>query len=198
MGHSITEIMAELAVPKTTVWHHIKNVKVLPKYTSILKAKQGGSLARSLRDWEQARQEAKRLIYTFGKNEKIIVAATLYWAEGSKSDFSLSNTDPYLIKTFIDCLREFGIAKEQLAISVRIYEDLNKNACCLFWSKVAGIKRAEIKSVNILSGKKKGKLKYGMCRVRVVKGGYLLKLICAIIEQLKNAPIAQADRALDS
>lgn len=45
----------------------------------------------------------------------------------------------------------------------------------------------------ILKGKKKGKLEYGMCRIRVTKGGYLLKLLHALEDIIKNnsAPVVQ-------
>ena len=41
-------------------------------------------------------------------------------------------------------------------------------------------------SVDVLEGRKKGKLTYGMCRVRIRKGGLLLKEFSAIINHVKN------------
>jgi hypothetical protein len=67
-----------------------------------------------------------------------------------------------------------------LRISVRIYEDLDREICLDFWSKVVGIEKEKFVNVNILPGKKQGKLLYGMCRVRVTKGAPLLKEIVGI------------------
>ncbi|TSC80784.1 MAG: Uncharacterized protein G01um101429_93 [Parcubacteria group bacterium Gr01-1014_29] len=121
------------------------------------------------------------------RKDLALIATSLYWAEGSKKDFGLSNTDPDLIRLFLYTLRTtFGIQNSDLKISVRIYEDLNKKNCLKFWSEVTGIKLGKETSVNVLKGKKKGKLKYGMCRVRVKKGGLLLKEIFCIIKRLNQ------------
>lgn len=181
-GYTISELVKTLSVPKTTIWHHIQKVKVLPKYEKIWKAKQGGSINRFKAEIEKAQKHAKSLIKSVGKLEKILIAASLYWGEGAKGDFSLSNTDPKLIKVFISCLKEFGVTRDNLSINVRIYEDLDPEKVCRFWAKVAGVPLKEIKYVNVLYGKKNGKLPYGMCRIRVKKPGYLLKLFNAIRE----------------
>ena len=73
-----------------------------------------------------------------------------------------------------------------LSINLRIYEDLNQKKACNFWSKVVGVSQKRIMYVDILKGKKNGKLKYGMCRVRVIKGAYFLKLLNAIRSILKD------------
>lgn len=47
--------------------------------------------------------------------------------------------------------------------------------------------------VHVLNGKKIGKLQYGMCRVRIKKGGVLLKKIVglnkAVVEQIEKNSI---------
>jgi hypothetical protein len=45
---------------------------------------------------------------------------------------------------------------------------------------------SQIRSVNILKGKKVGKLEYGMCRVRVTKGERHFKLIMSMIDLIKS------------
>ena len=42
-GYSINELVRELSIPKTTVWHHVHNIKIAPKYISLLRSKIGGS-----------------------------------------------------------------------------------------------------------------------------------------------------------
>lgn len=112
------------------------------------------------------------------------MAATLYWAEGAKKDFGLSNTDPALIKVFLYILRSvFGVEEERIVVSLRLYEDLNKRECLAFWSNLTGLKLDNTTSVTVLKGSKNGKLKYGMCRIRVRKGGNLLKEFFSIIKQ---------------
>ncbi|MEK9132725.1 MAG: hypothetical protein AAB606_03405 [Patescibacteria group bacterium] len=183
-GHSIQELMKILSMPKATVWHHVQKIKLSPKYASILKSKQGGSKNKSSAQWNKAKVRAKEIIGKLDKIHRILIATALYWGEGSKRDLSLSNTDPQMIKTFISCLKEFGVKKENMRVYIRIYEDIDKDKAVKFWEKITG---SAVRSVDVLQGKKKGKLLYGMCRLRVAKGGFLLKLLHTIKEEvIKN------------
>ena len=180
-GHSLPEISSIVQIPKTTVLSYIRNVVILPEYLSSWAGKRGGSRKKRLIQERQALENGKEIVGIPSKKEKTLFLSALYWAEGSKRDFGLSNTDPELIKLFINGLREvYGITDEQLRISVRIYEDLDREKCLDFWSNIVGIDKNKFVSVNVIAGKKKGKLLYGMCRVRVAKGALLLKQIIGI------------------
>ncbi len=92
-------------------------------------------------------------------SEKLLFLSALYWAEGSKKDFGLSNTDPELIKIFVEGLRKvFKIDNKRFRISIRIYEDLDSEKSLAFWSKITGVAKKDFVSVNTLRGKKNGKL----------------------------------------
>jgi len=180
-GYSVPEIGKLLKVSKTSVLRYVQNVKILPQYIDNWAGKRGGSKKKKLLQERLAFENGKKLVEIPSRKEKILFIAALYWAEGSKKDFGLSNTDPNLIRLFITGLREiFSINDERLRISVRIYEDLDREKCLNFWSEVVGIKKEKFVNVNVLFGKKKGKLPYGMCRVRVTKGASLLKEIVGI------------------
>lgn len=113
---------------------------------------------------DSAKKEAEEKIQFVTDKEAAIIISMQYWAEGSKKDFTFCNTDPEMIRTFIICLyRTFKIKPEDLKISLRIYEDLNRNDCLKYWSKVTGIGLNNNTTVNVLVGSKKGKLQYGMC-----------------------------------
>lgn len=197
-GHSIQEIMNILSMPKTTVWHHVQQIPLPGHILRVIQKKQKGSRNRSDLDWKEAYYEGCEYITGLNALSKMLIAVCLYWGEGTKKDFSLSNTDPDLIKVFVDCLEVFGIPKERLSIHIRLYEDLDQQKAIAFWAKIIGIPKSQIKSVNILSGKKKGKLLYGMCRLRVMKAGYYLKLFRVmqkiIFEQITR-PRSSMDRA---
>lgn len=183
-----------------TIFKYIKGVKILPQFQEFWKNKRKSSRWRSLQQWEKAREEAKKLIRKIRRKDRIIIATCLYWAEGAKRDFSFSNTDPFLIRTFIESLKELGINKDRLSINLRIYEDLDKERVIDFWSKITGISRKRIKYINVLKGKKRGKLSYGMCRVRVEKGGYFLKLLHTLQDIIKNdiCPRSLMEKTADS
>jgi len=180
-GYSIIEIGKKLNRPKTTVFRYVLGIEVLPKYLKNWAGKRGGSKKRKALKEAESLGEARKLIKELSYKEKFILLSALYWGEGSKKSFGLSNTDPNLIKVFLKCLKDlFGVDAVRLRVSIRIYEDLSRQKCLDFWSKVTGVQRDNFVSVNILKGKKQGKLEYGMCRIRVAKGGDLLKKITSL------------------
>lgn len=185
-GHSLPEIGRTIGRGKGTVHRYVKDVQILPKYVEILRAKQGGSKARAIRGWNESVSKAGSLILPIKRRDKFFILASLYWGEGTKRDLNIINSDPFLIKTFVSCLYELGITKEQLRITIRIYEDMNKEKSIRYWANVLGVSEDKILNVNILHGKKNGKLEYGMCRVRVTKGEKYFKLILSMIDLIKS------------
>ncbi|MDP3987625.1 MAG: hypothetical protein Q8P80_00575 [Candidatus Levybacteria bacterium] len=180
-GYSLPEISKETSVPKTTIFRHIQNVEILPEFKDQWFGKRGGSKKRKLKREEEAYKEAIDLIKELSNKEKLLFLSAIYWGEGSKNEFGLSNTDPKLINVFINSLRDvFGVKNDRFRVSIRIYEDLDKNKCLDFWSKVVNIQKEKFVNVNVLKGKKKGKLEYGMCRIRILKGGDIFKKIMGV------------------
>lgn len=180
-GHSLPEISRELNIAKTTVFRYLKDAPIATEFLKEWKGKRGGSTKLMKLKIERSLRKAEEEFVNLSQREKRLFLAALYWAEGSKRDFGLSNTDPSLVRAFTNGLREvFGVTNERLRISVRVYEDLDKEKCLSFWSEIVSIPKDKFVNVNVLLGKKKGKLQYGMCRVRVTRGGDLLKEIQAI------------------
>lgn len=197
-GYSIPEISHEYQIPKSTVLRRVKGVEILPQYYQRWLERRNASKIISERNWKFAIRKAEQKISSLAEKDLLLIGVSLYWAEGSKRDFSFSNTDSEMVKVFIYILRRiFQVRDEDLKISLRIYEDLNKNICLRYWSKILGINLDKKASVNILKGSKKGKLKYGMCRIRVKRGGLLLKEIFSLIKRLDYliSPRSSTDRA---
>jgi len=184
-GSSLPEIYNEIHVGYGTIYRYAKNVPIQSEYISAWKIKRGGSQKRMQKALLEAAIKAKHTVQSISDTDKLIFLSSLYWAEGSKHDFSLSNTDPKLIKVFVNGLVEIlEVPKDNLKISIRIYEDLNKEKCLNYWSKIVGIPVSQFINVNVIKGKKKGKLEFGMCRVRIAKGGNLLKYLTAVRNQV--------------
>jgi len=180
-GYSLPEIGKTLNIGKTTAFYHIKNVKILPEFMNEWINKRGGSKKLKLTKENLAFEAGKKLINKLSDKEKLLFLCALYWAEGNKKDFILTNSDPDLIKVFIDGLRRvLGVCDDRIQVSLRLYADINKEKSLSFWSKIAKIPKEKFLNIYILPGKKKGKLEYGMCRIRVRKGGDLLKKIFGI------------------
>lgn len=195
-GCSINELVRKFEMPKTTVWHHTHRVKIPLKYIKILKAKQGGSKARTKIALEKASIEALEIVSGSNKYHCALLAM-LYWAEGnSKNEFTFTNTNPQMVRVFINILRKyFNIKNKRLSIAVRYFTGMNHKKCLNHWSKITRIPKKEVR-MYYNDGGKNGRSPYGMCRITVRKGSYLLKVIHSLIQNIANevnAPIAQLD-----
>lgn len=185
-GYSMTEIMKEINRGSSTVYRYIKNVKILPKYLDILKSKQGGSMSRSLRNWNVAKDRARSIIANIPTLEqRMYLLSGIYWGEGDKRELSLINSDPQLVRCFIECLGDIGVSKDMLKISLRLFENIDAGEAVKFWSDVLSVNARDVRIGEIIKSNKIGKLKYGMCRVRVAKSSRYFKLLMSIINEIK-------------
>jgi hypothetical protein len=184
-GWTLPEIYRKYKIGYGTVWRYIQNVQISPMYRIIWESKRKGSIKRKLEAEKKAYKKAFRKITSFSKVDKMLILSTLYWGEGTKKDLSLTNTDPELIRIFVYGLKKvFKIPKNRIKLNIRIYEDMNSKECINFWLKITNLGYYNLSSVNILKGKKIGKLNYGMCRVRVLKGSDMLKYLVAIKQRI--------------
>ena len=178
-GYSINEIVSALNVPKTTVWHHIKGVRVKEEFLPSLKSKRGGSKKRRLKALEKSVSEAKEIF----NNKKICasILSMLYWAEGNKESCVFTNTDPQMIRIFINTMNKcFNINKDRYSVTIRYFTGMNKDLCLKYWSDQLEINKEYVK-MYYKDGCTRGKSPYGMCRLTVKRGGYILKLLKSMI-----------------
>jgi len=188
-GLSLPEIKKKVHIGYGTIFRYIQGIEINSKFETFWRGKRGGSIKRKLIAERDASEKASHIGLNLSEKEKILILAVLYWAEGSKKDFGLINSDPELIRVFIHGLVSIlHVPLERIRVSVRIYEDLDKDTCLTFWSSITKISAKEIHT-DIIRGRKTGKLLYGMCRVRLLKGGNELKYLKAvykIISQLMS------------
>lgn len=170
IGNSIPEISKKTGVPITTVQRHIKDVQVPVEYKAILREKQGGSKERAAGLRENSLEKTRHFLGTLSDRDKMLLLIGLYWGEGTKKDFAIINSDPALIQTFIHCLQTIGISRDRITMSLRIHSNISVSSAKAFWSGISGLSATGIGRIEIIEGKKKGKLKYGMCRIRVRSG----------------------------
>ena len=197
-GHSLSEISREIGIGQSTACRYVQGIKILPKFRKIWLKKRNGSTKRKEKAENLAIYKAGLIVRKLSDKEKLLILSSLYWAEGAKVDFNLTNTDPDLVKIFIKSLKDvIGISDDRLRLNIRIYEDMDSETCVKFWLNLTGLTRDNLSSVNVLIGKKLGKLKYGMCRVRVTKGGDVLKYLVAVRQRiitLFEGPHSSMDR----
>ena len=97
----------------------------------------------------------------------------LYWGEGNKANknmVKLGNSDPELLKIFIQFLiKFFNIDKEDLRFHLHVFTDINLEKAKRFWMQELGIKRDQIYKPTITQTGKLGtyrnKSQYGVMTV---------------------------------
>ncbi len=182
-GYSINELVKELNVPKTTVWHHIQNISISTKCALILKAKRGGSKKRAQKNLDEAWKIAKNMLSGLGR-EKLIIISMLYWAEGSKKSCDFINSDGEMIKLYLFIIRKIlNISEDFIKPTIRIFSGMNRKKCLNYWFDITKIPKANF-VVRFNDGGTKCKTKYGMCRITIRKGANTLKLLHSLREQI--------------
>ena len=118
-----------------------------------------------------------------------LVGITLWWAEGSKSrrdkrwknavsyPIEVTNTDPRVLKTFLDFLRnDIGVDEGKLKVQIQIHADNNLRESERYWSKITGVPVSRFhKTIVRPLGKKHGRTR-GTCKVRYTSKAVYLKL----------------------
>lgn len=184
-GLSISEIVKSTGKSKSIVSKYIKGVELKEKYKKLLLSKRDWSKEKSSSEWKEARIKSVRYIENISEKESLLILASLYWGEGTKRELNIINSDPLMLRVVIVCFKKLGIKDSQIKATIRIYEDINEEEVINFWAKALKLPKECFKNVNILKGKKVGKLPYGMCRIRVEKSSKYFKLIMSLIERIK-------------
>jgi hypothetical protein len=199
-GHSLPEIKKAVNRGTGTIFRYAHSVRVAPECAEILRFKQGGSRARSKRHWDEARIRASGLVGRLAVRDKILILGALYWGEGTKRELNIINGDANLLRVFVSCLEAIGVASSDLKFSLRLFGDINERAARVFWAAQFGVSTKDIQVSEVLTSKKRGKLPFGMCRIRLQKGGEYFKLIMSVIKSISadSCPRSSMDRTAAS
>lgn len=116
----------------------------------------------------------------------------LYWGEGtkkSKNSVRLGNTDPFLIKRFLDFLISFyQIDTRKLRFGLQVFNDVSMTAARSFWKRFLGIKSWQMQKVVISRirgpGSYRNKSKYGVLTI-YFNNKKLRDELCSQIEKLR-------------
>jgi len=97
----------------------------------------------------------------------------LYWGEGNKANknsIRLGNTDPNLIKKFIEFLiKFFSIKRKDLSFGLQLFSDVDVDVAMDFWVKMLKINKSQIgKPVITISGSLGNYKKKNQCGVLTV------------------------------
>lgn len=197
-GKSYKEIRRDLGMSISTLSNWFKDVEFFKeiklsiaeqakiKSTAHLQVlnKARGDLLKTY--YIQADVEAKKELLENICNPLFISAVVAYWGEGDKSTGSsvrLANTDPQMIKLFLEFLVSFCLVpKDKIRGALYIYEDLDDITCRQYWTKMTGLEHFH-KTMVLPSRHKTKKLPYGTCTI-LVSSTYLKKKLLTWIDHL--------------
>lgn len=115
----------------------------------------------------------------------------LYWGEGTKRNkysVRLGNTDPKLIKKFIEFLETFyKIDTKKLKVGLQIFSDMQSSEVKKFWQKELNISSRQFQKIIVTAtrgvGTYKNKIQHGVLTV-YFNNKKLRDILCGAIENL--------------
>ncbi len=149
-GYSYSQIKTALGISKGTLSEWLRPYPLSPERIKELRDNSPQRIERYRNTMAQKRQakldsafnKAKGDIKKLSKRELFIFGFALYWAEGGKtraSSLSLGNTDPAMLKVFIQWLTLLGVPKNKLRIKLHMYKDMDQKKTIAFWKQILGV-----------------------------------------------------------
>ncbi|MDP3962558.1 MAG: hypothetical protein Q8Q03_01705 [bacterium] len=116
----------------------------------------------------------------------------LYWGEGAKrgnGGMRLTNSDPKLIRKFIEFLEKFlGIDKNRLKISIQIFGDISPQKSLDYWIRELNLNEKQFYKPMVIKVRGEGTYKYKSEYGTVIiyfNNIKVKKLICTLIENIQ-------------
>lgn len=143
---SYSQIKGKLNVSKSTLsgWLHdfplskkrIRELRAdspirIERYRNTMRAKKEVRL-------KEVYKKVSEDIGNFSRRDLFLSGLFLYWGEGTKAQNSstiLTNTNPAMLKFFIQWLEFLGIRRKRLKVKLHLYSNMNIKKSLDFWSK---------------------------------------------------------------
>jgi hypothetical protein len=153
-GYSINEIKRFIPVSKGTLSLWFKNVQLSKRATRRLRDQSTKGQLASQEWYRNRRNKIAREIEEYSNTTltklnllipelRQLLCALIYYCEGTKTlsgDISFTNSDPELIRYYLNLLRTaFNIKENKLRVCMHLHTYHNESKQKLFWSKVTGI-----------------------------------------------------------
>ena len=180
-GASYSQIKAKLKVSKSSLslWLHNmplpeKRLRELRDWNAVRIERFSNTMRRKREGrWSEVRKRVAKDIGKFSKRELFITGLFLYWGEGAKTSVastSLSNTDPAMIRFFIQWLELLGVPKNRLRVYVHLYSDMDIKQELRYWSKTLDLPLSSFRKPYIKTSNRSGlsysqKFTHGTCNV---------------------------------
>lgn len=166
-GLSYAQIRDKLGVSKSTLSYWLRDYPLskqqmrklrdlnpvrIEKYRNTRKKQRESEL-------KEYQAKAEKKIKSLNKREKFIAGLFLYWAEGWKTEryrVALGNTDPAMIKFFIQWLELLGVSKNDIKIYLHLYADMDIKKESQYWSKKLDIPLSQFRKPYVKKSKQTG------------------------------------------
>jgi len=157
-GASITTLSKKFNIAKSTISLWVRDIELpleLRKYltsNSIKGRVKGQQILKAKREIEQniIEAEARKVLSSINTNNIDLaqfIAATIFWCEGSKRSLAsvcFTNSDPALIKLFLNCLRNgFDTEESKFRGLLHLHEYHNEKRQKQFWSQITGFPKSQ-------------------------------------------------------
>lgn len=160
MGKSYSEIKDVLGVSKSTLSGWLQDMPLSEERIRELRALSPRRIERFRETMRKKREahlsdaflKAKKDIGLLSKRDIFISGLYLYWGEGTKSAsgrVSVANTDPDVVKAFMDWLRYMDVPKGSIRARLHLYKDMNIQHETAFWSRALHIPVSQFRKPHI-------------------------------------------------
>ena len=194
---SVKLIAERLGVSQASVSVWVRDIKLLPHQIEHNRQRARGDSGATWRKQSRARRLQHQLEGRRRANKGDPIHASgcmLYWAEGSKgrNTVHFANSDPAMMEHFVRFLHEcFGLTADDFTFSLNVYTNngLTIEEIESFWTSKLGLSPHSARKHMLnhyptsSSGKKRAKLPYGVCSLKVKKSTWLIQHIYGAIQE---------------
>jgi hypothetical protein len=179
-GLSYGEIGRLIPVAKSTLsaWVHDISLSVAQRDAIEQRRKQKDNHRdtqwRRRLEIEQIREQAATFAVSHLDDPFFVAGVCLYWGEGAKTtnQCSITNSDPTLLRLFIAWVRAYLDPDAEVVLALHLHEINDEREARQYWSAATGLDAARFTRTYIKpkgTGHRKNRLRYGICRVRVLR-----------------------------
>jgi len=163
-GMSYSQIKNFLGISKSTLSGWLHDMPLSEKRMRELRDFSPMRIERCRNTKMKKREARLKLVYKkvskdigkLSKREFFLAGLFLYWAEGGKTKSCttvLINTNPNMIKFFLKWLKNLGVDKNKLKISLHLYSDMDINKQIKYWSQLLDIDKSQFRKPYIKKSK---------------------------------------------
>ncbi len=182
LGMSYSQIKTELGVSKSTLSGWLQDHPLSPERLKELRTNDERRIERTRQTKAKKRQDRhdevlrriRERIGTLTDRELFLSGLFLYWAEGAKAarnSLYLTNTDPAMVRCFIEWLEKQGVHRSRLRCYLHLYADMDITKATNFWADslelpVSAFRKPYVKDSFVDKRRNyKGRFGYGTCNL---------------------------------